>query len=118
MRVVSPRGLLGRVLKELLRHRAVEMGVAISADGWARLEDVLPLVNTRRLWDMARVTTPQQLHFTEDDVRAAVSQNEKRRFELSEDGHQIRAVQGHTIPGIECGDDPLCHSVSREARSS
>ena len=40
---------LSKLLSKLLRHKAVELGVAIDADGWVALSDALAQINGPRL---------------------------------------------------------------------
>lgn len=64
-------------LSWLLRHGAHEAGLAMDADGWADIAQVLRIVRVSRpLFDQA------------------VQQNDKKRFEL--DGDRVRACQGHS----------------------
>ena len=83
---------LSRGLTKVLRHRAQQDGVAITADGWVRVAEALAWVN-RSL----------QQSFDVEMVRAVVSANDKQRFALREgsDGVlEIRANQGHSMLGI------------------
>ena len=95
----TPDDPLGRLLSRLLRHAATKLGVAISEDGWVRVQDALHQINGHALRaELSFVDALAGRHFSEADVQAAVAANEKRRFEL--DGGYIRAVQGHTMPGV------------------
>lgn len=75
---------LSRSLSSLLRHRAIQDGVAITSDGWVRVDDAL-----------AWVKGP----FSVGDVRSVVASNDKQRFSLREGRHglEIRANQGHSM---------------------
>lgn len=64
-------------LSWLLRHGAAEAGVAMDADGWAKIDDVLRAVRLPRAM-----------------FERAVAQNDKKRFEV--DGELVRACQGHS----------------------
>ncbi|MBL8682125.1 MAG: RNA 2'-phosphotransferase [Myxococcales bacterium] len=64
-------------LSWLLRHGAAEAGVALDSEGWADIAKVLSALRMPRA------------HFD-----AAVSQNNKKRFEV--DGDRVRACQGHS----------------------
>jgi putative RNA 2'-phosphotransferase len=82
-----------RRLSWLLRHGAAESGLAMSPEGWARIEDVLGLVSMSR-----------------EELRTVVEENDKRRFEL--DGDRVRASQGHSsaivsLDGVEASWEEL-----------
>jgi putative RNA 2'-phosphotransferase len=70
-------GQASKKLSWLLRHGAAEAGVAMDADGWAKIEDVLRVVRVSRAL-----------------FEQAVAQNDKKRFEV--DGEFVRACQGHS----------------------
>jgi putative RNA 2'-phosphotransferase len=79
---------LSKFLSYVLRHRPDSIGVTLHAQGWANLDDLL-----------ARA----QVHgeeITREDVLSIVANNDKKRFQLSEDGTQIRAVQGHSTDQV------------------
>ena len=82
--------VLGKLLKDLLRHKAKdkEVSVAISQDGWVELDAALTYANSH-----GHV-------YTREDIVVEVGANSKARFELSADGQRIRAAQGHTIAGV------------------
>jgi putative RNA 2'-phosphotransferase len=64
-------------LSWLLRHGASDAGVAMDADGWAKIDDVLRVVRVPRAM-----------------FEQVVAQNDKKRFEV--DGEFVRACQGHS----------------------
>ena len=73
-------------LSKILRHTALEQGLALKPDGFALVEDVLRL--------------PGFQGVDEDMVRRVVQDNDKQRFALrtAADGRlEIRANQGHTV---------------------
>ena len=129
---------LSKLLTKLLRHKAVELGVAIDADGWVALSDVLVQINGDRLRELVgvleklgtRVYTEADLRtardvehteyteyteYTENHVREVVRANDKRRFVISDDDTQIRAAQGHDMPGVgEKQGEPLTLKTAPE----
>ena len=120
---------LSKLLTKLLRHKAVELGVAIDADGWVLLSDALVQINGPRLrafvgnaeklgshmYTEADVCTSASHMYTEADVRDVVNANDKRRFVLSDDDTQIRAAQGHDMPGVgEKQGEPLTLETAPE----
>ncbi|KAG0242559.1 hypothetical protein BGW41_003917 [Actinomortierella wolfii] len=84
----SPQVRLSKSLSWLLRHNAVAQGIAIGADGFSKLDDVLAHSRFKG--------------FTVQDVEAVVRNSDKKRFELvdREGVAYIRAVQGHSIKEI------------------
>ncbi|KAF9971496.1 tRNA 2'-phosphotransferase 1 [Actinomortierella ambigua] len=85
----SPQVRLSKALSWLLRHNAVAQGVAIGADGFCRLDEVLAHSRFKG--------------FSVDDVHVVVRDSDKKRFEIVErDGITfIRAVQGHSIQEVK-----------------
>jgi putative RNA 2'-phosphotransferase len=73
-----------KMLSRWLRHRPAEAGLALDPQGWADVEAVLAA--------MKRAGAGVD----RDGLAALVATNDKQRFELSEDGTQIRARQGHS----------------------
>ncbi|MES1907534.1 MAG: hypothetical protein MHM6MM_000637 [Cercozoa sp. M6MM] len=90
-RRMSKAEKLSRTLSKILRHKAAELGLEMSADGYTPVEDVLALHDLQRL------------KATFADVRECVDTNEKKRFGLKqEDGvWYIRAHQGHTMTHVK-----------------
>ena len=90
--ISNPGGdeVLGRLLKDVLRHKAKDTGVSISPDGWVTVEDALDYVNSFGH------------EYDEMTVRQEVADNPKRRFQLHDTsaGVFIRAAQGHTMHGV------------------
>ena len=70
-----------KYLSLILRHKPEEIGLVLDSQGWANIQDILDKV----LW----INRP--------GLDRAVAENNKKRFEVSEDGTRIRAVQGHSI---------------------
>jgi 2'-phosphotransferase len=87
-RPVDPAAAFSKSLSWLLRHGAVESGLAMRSDGYARVSDVL------RLAAFAG--------HTESDVRTAVDADAKSRYSLTtiDDELYVRANQGHSMHSI------------------
>ncbi|WP_405061571.1 RNA 2'-phosphotransferase [Kribbella sp. NBC_01505] len=83
-----------RALSKLLRHTAGERGLAMSADGWTAIADVLKILEL----DRARLDT-------------AVVENDKQRLQV--DGDRIRACQGHSLAGMPVTREALENSWER-----
>lgn len=74
-----------RALSYWLRHAPEQGGLDLDAAGWAPVAGVLAA--------LAR----EGLETSEALLKAVVEENDKRRFELSDDGTRIRARQGHSV---------------------
>ncbi|ADB34703.1 phosphotransferase KptA/Tpt1 [Kribbella flavida DSM 17836] len=81
-------------LSWLLRHGAGEQGLAMTADGWASIEDVCVLTDISR-----------------PALDRAVERNDKNRLEV--DGDRIRACQGHSLAGMPVTREALENSWRR-----
>ena len=98
--------VLSKLLSKLLRHMAVELGVAIDADGWVAFPDAFAQINGAELREIECafvVIDAEKLgshQYTEAYVRNAVAIDNKQRFVLSADSTRIRAAQGHDMPGV------------------
>ena len=100
---------LSRFLSYLLRHRPTEYPLVFDRHGFVAWADVVELVKER--YDDAR----------EEDIRAVVTEAEKKRFELRDD--KVRATYGHSFPvdlGLEPVQPPLelYHGTSRDLAQS
>lgn len=103
-----PDVVLGKKLKDLLRHHATKVGVPITDDGWVKLDVVLRYIN---------LLSHDGTEYTEDDVRRIVESNDKKRFELresDEEGTSIRAVQGHTMQSVGTSSELLGSALTIE----
>lgn len=79
---------LSKAVSRVLRHRPDAAGVTLDKDGWCRVDELLA-----GLANAGTVVTAEQL-------LEIVRTNDKQRFALSEDGHYIRANQGHSVQGV------------------
>ena len=78
------RETVSRALTAILRHD-VDGANLLRADGFLPLHALL------------RLPTAKRHSLTHDEIVTECSVNEKNRFQLSDDGKAIRAVQGHSI---------------------
>ncbi|HEX8384643.1 MAG TPA: RNA 2'-phosphotransferase [Rubricoccaceae bacterium] len=85
---------VSRFLSLVLRHDPGRVGLTLSPDGWAEVEDLVAAAN--------RAGVPLD-RATLDRV---VAENDKQRFALSPDGGRVRANQGHSVP-VDLGLAPL-----------
>jgi putative RNA 2'-phosphotransferase len=76
---------ISKRLSYWLRHRPDAAGLALTAEGWAEVDQVLAALAR----DEEPIDWERLLHVVET--------NDKARFEFSADGSQIRARQGHSI---------------------
>ena len=95
---------LSRALTQVLRHKAAEIGLAIRADGFCDLDEVLQSTKDLRKFEA-----------TIHDVRHVVESNNKKRLELKEVGGKmlIRAVQGHTMEAVK--DEELLTKLTADS---
>lgn len=79
----------GKFLSLVLRHRPESIGLTLDPNGWADVDELIACAarHGRRL-DRAAI----------GDM---VATNDKQRFALSDDGGRIRAVQGHSLRGVD-----------------
>ncbi|MBR0715986.1 RNA 2'-phosphotransferase [Bradyrhizobium liaoningense] len=84
---------LSKFLSFVLRHKPDEIGLTLSADGWANVDELVEKAN-------AAGTA-----FDRDDLLRVVATSDKKRFSLSPDGDSIRAAQGHSVR-VELGLAP------------
>lgn len=71
-----------RFLSRVLRHRPGDIGIVLDAQGWTQISELLVRANGR---------------LTAEDLHRVVSENDKQRFAISDDGLKIRANQGHSV---------------------
>ncbi|MEA9709088.1 RNA 2'-phosphotransferase [Xanthomonas campestris] len=79
---------ISKFLSFVLRHEPQAIGVTLDPDGWAEIDAVI---------------AGAQAHGTVLDlelIQAVVAGSDKKRFALSANGRQIRAVQGHSTPTV------------------
>ena len=77
----------------VLRHHPARIDLKLDASGWCSVADLL-----QGMRDAGRQMTRTELEFV-------VAENDKQRFEFSEDGERIRARQGHSV-AVELGYTP------------
>ncbi len=76
---------ISKLLSLILRHKPEEFGLALDANGWVGIAELLEACRQRGET------------FSREELDAVVAQNDKRRFALSPDGQRIRASQGHSV---------------------
>ncbi len=83
---------ISKFLSYVLRHRPQAIGLALDAQGWASIDELI---------EKAR----PQMALNRELIEQVVSTNDKQRFALSEDGTHIRASQGHSLD-VDIGLEP------------
>lgn len=78
-----------RLLSFVLRHKPEDFGIELEGQGWTDVEALLVAFNQRGI----ALTRPLL-----DNI---VAQDGKGRYSYSEDGHRIRANQGHSTRAVQ-----------------
>jgi putative RNA 2'-phosphotransferase len=76
---------ISKFLSLVLRHKPEAIGLALDAQGWAALDELLMKSNAAGTL------------LSRNDVLRVIQTSEKKRFTLSDDGQRIRAAQGHSV---------------------
>jgi putative RNA 2'-phosphotransferase len=84
---------ISKRLSYVLRHRPDSVGLELGDGGWVRVDDLLAALDTSG----KAVSQPV--------LERVVAENDKQRFEFSEDGLRIRARQGHSAE-VDLGYQP------------
>lgn len=91
--MTDPVVAASKFISLVLRHRPEAIGLTLDAEGWADIETLIRLSQSRH-------------PLTRALIDRAVATNNKQRFAISEDGRRIRARQGHSI-AVELGLAPV-----------
>ncbi|MBP1857779.1 RNA 2'-phosphotransferase [Rhizobium herbae] len=83
-----------KFLSYVLRHAPESIGLTLDVNGWADIADLIDKANAAN----------QPLDI--DTLHAVVTESDKKRFKISEDGKRIRAAQGHSVP-VALGHAPI-----------
>ena len=76
-------------LSFVLRHKPEEIGVSLNNEGWTNIETLITQANKRGE------------KFTKEIINQIVAEDKKGRYQISEDGSMIRAVQGHSTKQVD-----------------
>ena len=85
---------LSKFLSLVLRHEPERIGIALDANGWVAVDDLLAAA--------ARTGKP----ISREQLDLVVATNDKKRFAFSPDGARIRASQGHSVE-VDLGLPPV-----------
>jgi putative RNA 2'-phosphotransferase len=72
-----------KYLSLILRHQPDSIGLALTDEGWANIEELIARTKKFRL--------------TKESIQTIVDTNDKKRFLISDDGQRIKANQGHSV---------------------
>ena len=81
---------VSKFLAVVLRHKPEMIGITLDKNGWTDVKELIDRSNTFQKSEGFEPLTKAIL----DEV---VADNDKKRYEYSEDGWQIRASQGHSV---------------------
>ena len=84
-----------KFLSLIHRHKPEAIDVSLDPEGWLDIDTLIDAANKHG----------RQLSLAL--VHRVISENDKRRFALSEDGLRIRANQGHSIPSVDLALNPV-----------
>lgn len=84
---------ISKFLSYALRHQPEKSGISLDQSGWASIEQLI------------EASRANGIELTREELQNVVDNNDKKRFALSEDGHSIRANQGHSIK-VDLGYNP------------
>ena len=74
---------ISKYLSFILRHQPDSIGLELSDEGWASIEELIGKTRKFKL--------------TKELINTVVETNDKKRFLISEDGERVKANQGHSI---------------------
>lgn len=76
-------------LSFVLRHKPEEIGITLDVEGWTDINTLIIKAGNRNE------------QFTKEIIQQIVSEDKKGRYQISEDGSKIRAVQGHSTKAVD-----------------
>ncbi|MDO4896447.1 MAG: RNA 2'-phosphotransferase [Moraxella sp.] len=85
---------VSRFLSRVLRHKPELIGIVLDEQGYT---DIDTLIGNAYAFGK---------QFDHAQLLSVVANNNKQRFQLSDDGTQIRAVQGHSHPSVKRHYEP------------
>lgn len=81
---------ISQYLSFILRHRPEEIGLELNSEGWGNIFELIeksqPINNTK---------------LTLEIIQTIAKNSDKKRFQISDDGLNIRAIQGHSNVKIQ-----------------
>jgi len=84
---------VSKFLSLVLRHQPQKIGIELDEAGWVEVEKLLAALGSHNF------------SITPEELNQVVETSDKKRFAFSQDGHRIRASQGHSVQ-VELGYEP------------
>lgn len=81
---------ISQYLSFTLRHKPEEIGLELSSEGWGSISALIEKSNPIN-----------NIKLTHEIIQKIVKHSDKKRFEISNDGLKIRAIQGHSNISIQ-----------------
>ncbi len=81
---------ISQYLSFILRHKPEEIGLTLDLEGWANIEELI-----------SKSQQVKNVALDEEIIKTIVSNSDKKRFQISDDGKLIRAVQGHSTTSVD-----------------
>lgn len=79
---------ISKFLSYVLRHKPEAIGLSLNKEGWTAINDLILF------------SVKEGYILNNDIIRNIVDNSDKKRFEISDDGLHVRAVQGHSSQQI------------------
>lgn len=76
---------ISKFLSYILRHKPESIGIGLSKDGWANVQEIIEKSN---------------MDLSSEIIEDVVNTNDKKRFSLNDDKTMIRASQGHSFKDV------------------
>ena len=76
---------ISKFLSLVLRHKPETIGLHLDDNGWAYTQELMEKLNSN------------DFEISIEDLKQLVTNNDKKRFQFSEDYSKIRASQGHSL---------------------
>lgn len=80
---------ISQYLSFILRHKPEEIDLILDNEGWASIEDL-----------MAKSQPIDNVLLNKEIIENIVRNSDKKRFQISDDKKNIRAVQGHSTTSV------------------
>lgn len=81
---------ISQYLSFILRHKPEEIDLILDREGWANIEELI-----------SKSQPIKNVALDEEIIKNIVNNSDKKRFQISDDGKFIRAVQGHSTVSVD-----------------
>lgn len=81
---------ISQYLSFILRHKPEEIDLTLDREGWANIEELI-----------SKSQPVKNVDLDEKIIKNIVNNSDKKRFQISDDGKYIRAVQGHSTTSVD-----------------